>query len=96
MKSAPVASNVRPGSPATFRLTRPEPIVERVGRCCAVLLDHAFVLAVVISADLIWPGVQVGWRPLISGAEPAMCGLDIEVPAIAWNSSPCGPVGDVD
>src|SRR4029079_16797980 len=50
------------------------------------------VLAVVIMADLIWPGVQSGCSALSSAPEPAICGLDIEVPAIAWNSSPCGPV----
>ena len=27
----------------------------------------------------------------ISNAEPATCGDDIEVPAIAWNISPGGP-----
>ena len=29
----------------------------------------------------------------MSAADPAMCGLDIDVPAIDWNSSPCGPDG---
>ncbi len=36
--------------------------------------------AVVISADCICAGVQSGWSALISAAEPAMCGLDIDVP----------------
>ena len=33
-------------------------------------------------ADLIWPGVQFGCSAFNSAALPAMCGLDIEVPAI--------------
>jgi len=49
------------------------------------------VLAVVSSADLIWPGVQVGCSAATSAAEPAACGDDIEVPAIAWNRLPGGP-----
>ena len=38
----------------------------------------------VISADLISAGVQVGCAALTSAETPAECGLDIEVPAIAW------------
>ena len=38
----------------------------------------------VISADLISAGVQVGCAALTSAEAPAECGLDIEVPAIAW------------
>ena len=45
----------------------------------------------VISADLIWPGVQVGCSAFTRMAEPAMCGEDIEVPAIAWKYWPGGP-----
>ena len=41
---------------------------------------------------MIWPGVQSGCRSFSSAAAPATCGLDIDVPAIAWNSSPWGPV----
>ena len=40
--------------------------------------------ALVISADLIWPGVQLGWAALMSNAVPEACGEDIEVPAMAW------------
>ena len=42
------------------------------------------VLAVVIMADLMAPGVQSGCSAFSSSAEPAMCGDDIEVPAMAW------------
>ena len=38
------------------------------------------VLAVVISADLIIAGVQVGCSAIKSAADPAECGLDMEVP----------------
>jgi hypothetical protein len=37
-------------------------------------------VAVVISADLIAVGVQVGFFCLSSAAMPAMCGLAIDVP----------------
>ena len=37
-------------------------------------------LPVSISADLISAGVQVGCIALTSAAEPAVCGLDMEVP----------------
>ena len=42
------------------------------------------VVAVVIRADLICPGVQSGCRATRSAADPATCGEDIDVPAIAW------------
>ena len=38
----------------------------------------------VMSADLISAGVQSGWAALTSAETPAACGLDIDVPAIAW------------
>ena len=49
------------------------------------------VIDVVIRADLIWPGVQVGCAAFIRIAAPATCGEDIEVPAIAMKYSPAGP-----
>src|SRR5689334_11871714 len=49
----------------------------------------------VISADLIIGGVQVGWAALTSAETPAACGLDIEVPAIAMNRFPGGPLSAV-
>ena len=85
-----VASKVRPGSPALVRSTRPEPSSKALAGVTPSSLT-TWVQAVVISADLIWPGVQSGCSALISAPEPAMCGLDMDVPAMAWNSSPCGP-----
>ena len=38
----------------------------------------------VISADLIISGVHVGWADLTRAATPVACGLDMDVPAIAW------------
>ncbi len=45
----------------------------------------------VISADLIIAGDQSGCAAFTSAETPAECGLDIDVPAIAWKSSPGGP-----
>src|SRR4051812_38184797 len=45
----------------------------------------------VMSAELICPGVQSGCTALTSAATPAAWGEDMEVPAMAWYSSPCGP-----
>ena len=81
--SAALASNVRPGFPATVRSMRPAPTSNgSVGVVRSSLTTS--VIAVVISADLIWPGVHVGCSALSRTAEPAECGDDIEVPAIAW------------
>src|SRR5438094_3148831 len=44
-----------------------------------------------MSADLISSGVHVGCAALTSAETPAACGLDIEVPAIAWYRLPLGP-----
>ena len=49
----------------------------------------------VMSADLIISGVQVGWAALTSAETPAECGLDIDVPAIAMNRLPVGPLSAV-
>src|SRR3954470_21978410 len=51
-----------------------------------------FVTADVDMAEMIIPGVQVGCAALISADTPAACGLDIEVPAIAWYRLPAGPL----
>ena len=37
-------------------------------------------------ADFAIAGLQSGWACLIRANRPATCGLDIEVPEIAWNS----------
>src|SRR5687767_10571546 len=41
-----------------------------------------------MSADFAAAALQFGFAWLISANKPATCGLDIEVPAIAMNSSP--------
>jgi len=46
------------------------------------------MLPVSISADLICDGVQVGCTDFSSAAEPAECGLDIEVPVNSANAGP--------
>src|SRR5215207_8487071 len=40
-------------------------------------------------------GVQSGWAPTRSAPIPATCGLDIDVPWIAWNSCPGAPIHGV-
>jgi hypothetical protein len=47
--------------------------------------------ALVISADLIWPGFQFGCNAFTNAAAPALCGEDIEVPWIDWNNWPGRP-----
>src|SRR4051794_628762 len=49
----------------------------------------------VIRADLIISGVHVGWAALTSAETPAECGLDIDVPAMAMNRLPVGPLSAV-
>src|SRR5687767_12141789 len=46
---------------------------------------------VVISADLIIAGVQSGCACVSKAPTPATCGLDIDVPWMAWNNSPGAP-----
>src|SRR4051812_43763978 len=49
----------------------------------------------VMRADLIIGGVHVGWAALTRAETPAECGLDIDVPAIAMNRFPAGPLSAV-
>src|SRR4051812_41181060 len=49
----------------------------------------------VISADLIMAGVHAGCDAFTSAETPAECGLDIDVPAIAMNRLPVGPLSAV-
>ena len=82
-KSAYVSSNTSVGS--TARFTRIEPAPSSNGS--AGVTPSSFttlVSAEVISADLIIAGDQSGCAALTSAETPAECGLDIEVPAIAW------------
>ena len=85
-----VSSNTIGASPALFRSTRPAPKSNGSAGVTRSSLTTS-VIAVVISADLIAPGVQSGWSAFSRIAEPAACGDDIEVPAMAWKYSPGGP-----
>src|SRR4051794_34357993 len=77
------SSNTTGAAPATLRSTRPAP---KSNGSAGVVRSSLTTLVtdVVISADLIAPGVQSGCSDCSRIAEPAMCGDDIEVPAIAW------------
>ena len=44
-----------------------------------------------MSADFTWPALHPGWLARTSAATPAAYGLDIDVPAMDWNSCPGGP-----
>ena len=87
-----VSSNTIGASPALLRSTRPPPKSNGSAGVTRSSLTTS-VIAVVISADLIAPGVQSGWSAFSRIADPAMCGDDIEVPAMAWKYSPGGPPG---
>ena len=63
--------------------TRPAPMSNGSAGVVSSSLTTA-VVDRVIMADLIWPGSQPGCSALSRIATPAMCGEDIEVPAIAW------------
>src|SRR5690242_3520674 len=78
---AAVSSNVRPGFAARLTWTRPEPMSNGSAGVVRFSLT-TLVVAVVMIADLIWPGVQVGCRAFSRMAEPAMCGDAMEVPAM--------------
>ncbi len=74
------SSKVRPGSPALVRSMRPAPISSTLaGTVCAVS-SQTSVTEVVINADLIWVGVQLGCICLSSAAAPATCGAAMLVP----------------
>src|SRR5262245_34773835 len=49
----------------------------------------------VMRADLISSGVHEGWAAFTRAETPAACGLDIEVPAMAMNRLPAGPLSAV-
>src|SRR5262245_52046881 len=87
---AAVSSSTRPGLLALVRSMRPAPSSDGSAGVVRSSLTTE-VLAVSISADLIWAGVQLGWADLSSTAAPALCGEDIDVPAMAWKYSPGGP-----
>ena len=85
-----MASNVSPVLAASARSTRPDPKSNGSAGVAPSSLTTSW-MAVVISADLIWPGDHSGRSAAIRAADPAMCGDDIDVPAIAWKYSPGGP-----
>src|SRR6188472_57989 len=89
-KSAADSSNVSGAAAACATSMRPEPKSNGSAGVVRSSLTTS-VVAVVIRADLIWPGVHVGWAALRSRPEPATCGDDIEVPAMAWKYWPGGP-----
>jgi len=72
------ALNTSPGSIALFGRTCPAPCLKITSGF--VLGPSSTSYAVVINADLIIIGVQVGCRSFSNAARPATCGLDIEVP----------------
>ena len=82
--SSGVDSYTRPGSNAVGRPHVPGAVVQRRGGdarrrwigCAGVVR----LVAVVMIADLIAIGDQVGFFDFSSAPMPAMCGLDIEVP----------------
>ncbi len=87
---APDSSNTMGASAASCRSTRPAPMPN--GSAAVVRSSlRRLVTDVVISADLIAPGVQLGRRALSRMADPAMAGAAIEVPAMAWKYWPAGP-----
>jgi hypothetical protein len=89
-------SIVTPGSAAPFGATWPAP----KSNASPAVAPFSFVTscrAVSMNADLIWSGDQSGWAWVSSAARPAICGDDIDVPLMDWNSSPGAPrngVGD--
>ena len=48
-----------------------------------------------MTADFAIAAVQSGWACRSSAKKPAMCGLDIDVPAIDWNRSPFGVAPEI-
>ena len=78
-----LTSNVTVGLIARFARTEPAPRSNGVAGVTPSSFS-TFCTDEVINADLIWPGVQLGCAAFSSAATPAECGLDIDVPAIAW------------
>ena len=81
--AAPVSEIVSGAWAARPTSIRPAPM-SKGSACVRSSSFSTRVIAEVIIADLICPGLQLGWSALSRMAAPAMCGADIEVPAIAW------------
>src|SRR5690349_851506 len=89
-------SYTRPGSNAEPGVTWPAPKSSGVALPPARWIGLPWLsswLAVVISADLIAVGDQVGFLLLISAAIPEMCGVAMEVPDSRSKSWPLCPGG---
>ena len=82
-KSAYVSSKTSVGLTARSARIEPAPMSNASAGVTPSSLTTAWTDEV-ISADLISAGVQVGCAALTSAETPAACGLDIDVPAIAW------------
>src|SRR5215471_13848444 len=65
---------------ATPRFSRPVPCAVGPTSCEPVIESLITKSARFTSADLICAGDQVGCNSLSTAAEPAMCGVDIDVP----------------
>src|SRR6266536_598691 len=73
------SSHVVP-SAATERFSRPVPCAVGPMSCRPVLASLITKSARLTRADLTCAGDQVEWRSSSTAAEPAMCGVDIDVP----------------
>ena len=82
-KSAYVSLKTSVGLTARLARIEPAPMSNGVAGVTPSSLTTACTDEV-ISADLISSGVHDGWAALIKAETPAACGLDIDVPAIAW------------
>src|SRR5262249_29973800 len=67
-------------SAATERFSRPAPCAVGPMSCVPVIASLTTKSARLTRADLTCGGGQSGCRPKITAADPAICGVDIEVP----------------
>src|SRR5438094_7890692 len=83
-KLAETGSSHVVASAATERFSRPAPCavgpIECVPVFASLTTTSATRSARLTRADLTCAGDQVEWRPSSTAAEPAMCGVDIDVP----------------
>src|SRR6478736_2021301 len=67
-------------SAATDRFSRPVPCAVGPTSCKPVMASLTTRSARLTSADFTWVGNQSGWSCSNTAAEPAICGVDIDVP----------------
>src|SRR6266487_6903337 len=79
-KLAETGSSHVVASAATERFSRPARCAVGPMSCRPVLASLITKSAWLTSADLTCAGDQSGWRSSNTAADPAMCGVDIEVP----------------